>query len=188
MMATHGSLSLGFKYLLWATIASALLLVPFTSVALLRAYHAILTDAPLIKKQIAEIAKKFDANYHADRCYQVLTIRNYREDQRQWEVPCACTGNFAVLAEAEYAAALQQHKFSISETSTEYLFYDFDLIAQLNNRPEAVQAALKDKYRRIIREQCWRPHGLERFWTDTYTRPSPIQREPLLPPGFTTIG
>lgn len=176
------------RLLFWGVIGLALLLLPFTSFALVRSFRAPASMAIAIGEAEPSIAEKYDAKYHETRCYQIMTLRNYHEAQEQWETPCACTANVAVLAEVEYAHMLQEYRSSLPETRLEYLLYDFDLISERNNEPEALQANLKEKYRSIIRHACWAPHGLEAFWIKTYSKPEPIKRGPLAPLSASTIG
>src|SRR4051794_8629334 len=80
-------------------MACSILLLPFTAFALVRAYYVAPASPPAVEAVEAEIEEKYDAKYHETRCYQVVTLRNYHEAQEQWEAPCACTANFAVIAE-----------------------------------------------------------------------------------------
>ena len=88
---------------------------------------------------------------------QVLTIRNYQEAQEQWEAPCACTANLAVLAELEYDNLLGLYNSTISESGADYLLYDFYPTSQLNKAADTARRALKNKYQKIIRETVLAP-------------------------------
>jgi hypothetical protein len=170
------------QLLLGGMIASAILLLPITSFSLVRTYTTA-PPSPSNEELQSEIPERYDANYHETRCYQVLTIRNYQEAQEQWEAPCACTANIAVLAEVEYENLLQRYNSIFSEAGTDYLLYDYYPTSRLTKEAEAARAILKDKYQRIVRDQCWIPRGLDKFWTNTNSKPTPIHRTPLLPPG-----
>jgi hypothetical protein len=174
------------QLLLWGVIAYAILLLPLTSFALVRTYYSG-PPSPLEEEFQSEIPEKYDAKYQETRCYQVLTIRNYQEAQEQWEAPCACTANIAVLAEVEYEHLLERYNSPISESGTEYLLYDFYPTSRLTKEAEAARAILKTKYQRMVHEQCWLPRGLDKFWTNTNGKRPPIHREPLLPSGSTIV-
>ena len=174
------------RLLRWSVIACAILLLPFTSLALVRTYYT--APPPSFEEEFqSEIPEKYDAKYHETRCYQLLTIRNYQEAQEQWEAPCACTANIAVLAEVEYEHLLEHYNSLVSEWGTEFLLYDFYPTSQLTKEAEAARTILKTKYQGMVREQCWLPRGLDKFWTNTNGKRTPIHREPLLPPGSSIV-
>jgi hypothetical protein len=174
------------RFLQWGVIAAAISLLPFTSFVLSPSYYAP-EPLPSPEQSAPDLPEKYDAKYHETRCYQVLTVRNYHEDQTQWESPCACTANFAVMAEVEYDALLERYNSTVSESGAEHLLYGFYPTFRLSKPAEASRVQLKFKFQKLIREQCWMPAGLDRFWTNTDGKPSPVLHEPMLPPASIVI-